>query len=65
MVVGMCYHQNSGQDNNLLIADESSVIVVKFKYLRTTVINRNCIQVRFRECLLPCTSEYFVFPSSF
>jgi hypothetical protein len=39
----MSRHQNVGQNHNLLIAVKSYVSVAKFKYLRTTVTNKNCI----------------------
>jgi hypothetical protein len=39
----MSRHPNSGQNQNIRIANESSENVTKFKYLETTLTNRNDI----------------------
>jgi hypothetical protein len=39
----MSRHPNTGQNQNIRIANESSENVAKFKYLRTTLINQNDI----------------------
>jgi hypothetical protein len=39
----MSRHQNSGQNQNVRIANESFENVTKFKYLGTTLTNRNDI----------------------
>jgi ribosomal protein S2 len=41
-------HQNSGQNQNIRIANESSESVVKFKYLGTTLTNQNDIHDEVR-----------------
>jgi hypothetical protein len=40
----MSCHQNSGQNQNIRIANESFENVAKFKYLGTTLTNRNDIR---------------------
>jgi hypothetical protein len=39
----MSRHENSGQNQNIRIANESFENVAKFKYLRTTLTNQNDI----------------------
>jgi hypothetical protein len=44
----MCRHQNAGQNHNIMIADRIFENVTKFKYLGTTVANRNYILQKLR-----------------
>jgi hypothetical protein len=50
--VVMSCNQNAGQNHNLLVANKSNENVARFKFF-------------FRECMLPFSSEPFVFPSPF
>jgi hypothetical protein len=56
-------HQNAGQNQNIKIGDRSSENVEQFKYLGTTVTNKNLIQeeikrrFEFGKCLLPFSPE--------
>jgi hypothetical protein len=54
----MSRHQNSGQNRNIRIANESFENLENFRYLRTKPINQ-----KFRECLLSFSPKPFVFPS--
>jgi hypothetical protein len=65
----MSRHQTAGQSNYIRVANKSFQRVAKFKYLRATLTDQNCIHEEIRsrqfgECLLPCSSESFVFPSA-
>jgi hypothetical protein len=46
----MSHHSNSGQNQNVRIADESSEKVAKFKHLGTTLTNQNdiCDEIKSR-----------------
>jgi hypothetical protein len=64
----MSRHPNSGQNQNIRIANESLEKVAKFKYLGTTLTNKNDIhdeirEFKFRECLLFFSPKSFFFPS--
>jgi hypothetical protein len=59
----MSCHQNSGQNQNIRIANESFEKVAKFKYVRTTLTNQNDIHNEIRECLLLFSPKSFVFLS--
>jgi hypothetical protein len=54
--VVMSCHPNSGQNQSVMVANESFENVEKFKYLEMIVTNQNHIhdekQIKFRECLL-------------
>jgi hypothetical protein len=39
----MSYYQNARQSYNIKIANNAVENVAKFRYLRTTVTNQNCI----------------------
>jgi hypothetical protein len=66
----MSRHQTAGQRNYIIVANKSFEKVEKFKYFGATLTDKNCIHgeirssLKFRECLLPCSSESFVFPSA-
>jgi hypothetical protein len=47
----MSYHQNSGQNKTIRIANESFEIVAKFKYLGITLTNQNDIHDEIKSTL--------------
>jgi len=55
------HYQSVGQNHNLPIANKSSENVVQFRYLRTTVINQNCIHKEIKSRL---SSGNVCFPMS-
>jgi hypothetical protein len=65
----MSYHQHAEQNHNSQTTNKSFENVVKFKYLGTTITNKNCIHIEIRsrlnagKNLLSFSSEYLVFPS--
>jgi hypothetical protein len=64
----MSHHLNSGQNENIRIANESFENVAKFKYLQTTLIYHNNIHDEFKSRLNSGNACYYsvqnlVFPS--
>jgi hypothetical protein len=63
----MSHHQTAGQSNYIRVANKSFEKVAKFKYVGAILTDQNYIheeiksRLNFRECLLPCNSESFVF----
>jgi hypothetical protein len=55
----MSHHQNSGQNQNLRIANESFENVVKFKYLRMTLTNQNYIHDEIKSRLNLGNAYYY------
>jgi hypothetical protein len=49
--VVVSYHQNAGQNDSLLIANNSFKNVAEFKYLETKVTNQNCIHKEIKRKL--------------
>jgi hypothetical protein len=47
----MSYHPNSGQNQNIRIANESFKNVAKFRYLGTTLTNQNDIHDEMKSTL--------------
>jgi hypothetical protein len=47
----LSFHQNPGQNCNLLIANKSLENVEKFKYLRAAVTDQNCIHEEIKSRL--------------
>jgi hypothetical protein len=63
----MSHDQTTGQIHYIEATNKSFENVAKFKYLGRMVTNQNSInekveQNKFKECLVPCCSESFVFP---
>jgi hypothetical protein len=64
----MSHHQTTRQNQYTKIANELFKNVAKFKYFWTMInisklySQRNYEHIIFRKCLLPCSSEPFVFP---
>jgi len=65
----MSHHRSAGKNHNLVIPNKAFANAVYSIHLGTTLTNKNWIHeeiqsyIKFRECLLPFSSEYFVFPS--
>jgi hypothetical protein len=55
----MSRHLNSGQNQNIRIADESFENVATFKYLGTTLTNQNDIHDEIKRRLNPGNSCYY------
>jgi hypothetical protein len=55
----MCRHPNSGQNQNIRIANESFENVAKFKYLGTTITNQNEIHDEIKSSLNSGNSCYY------
>jgi hypothetical protein len=58
----MSCHLNSGQNQNIRIANESFENMTKFKCLGTALTNQEDVHDEIRECSLPFSPESFVFP---
>jgi hypothetical protein len=55
----MSCHQNSGQNQNIRIVNESFENVARFKYLGTTLTNQNDIQVEIKSRLNSGNACYY------
>jgi hypothetical protein len=55
----MSRHQNSGQNQNIRIANESFEIMAKFKYLGTTLTNQNDIDDEIKSRLNSGNACYY------
>jgi hypothetical protein len=55
----MSHHPNSGQNQNIRIANESFEKVAKFKYLRTTLTSQNDIRDEIRNGLNSGNACYY------
>jgi hypothetical protein len=55
----MSRHPNSGQNQNIRIANESFVNVAKFKYLGTTLTNQNDIHDEIKSRLNSGNARYY------
>jgi hypothetical protein len=61
----MSRHPNSGQNQNIRIANESFENVEKFKYLGTTLTNQNGIHDEIKNRLNSGNSKIFCLPVSY
>jgi hypothetical protein len=61
----MFHHRNSGQNQNISIANESFENVAKFKYLGTTLTNKNDIHDEIKSILNSGNACYYISPKSF
>jgi hypothetical protein len=55
----MSLHMNSGQNQNIRLANESFEKVAKFKYLRTTLTNQNDIHDEIKSRLNSGNAYYY------
>jgi hypothetical protein len=66
--MSMSRERNSGQNQNILIANNSPENIVKFKYCGTTLTDLNCMKEEMKErlysgeCVLPLGPESFCLP---
>jgi hypothetical protein len=59
MIMIMSFHQDSGQNQNIRIANESFENVAKFKYLGTTLTNQNDIRDEIKSRLNSGNTCYY------